>query len=192
MMNNLDIEKRENSRKAMLHLLRIAQAGIETGRSGEMPLDEISEAKSFYEVWEENRIHTGYFFLAHTLISFLFFTSKIGLGFAIFWVIFVWAFYTVSCVSKRKYEYIRYLLGDMSHLKKKQKDAYMKGLRYELWKIMDEPLRYIKQVFGCSLMCGGFFLVSYLSYGVGILVVFLGLIVIYLGKCFNTVWEERR
>jgi len=187
MMNNLDIEKRENSRKAMLHLLRIAQASIETGRSGEMPLDEISEAKSFHEVWEENRIHTGYFFFTHTIISFFFFTSKIGLNFTIFWMLFVWVFYMVSCVSKRKYEYIRYLLGDMSHLKKKQKDAYIKGLRYELWKINDEPLGYIKQVFGCSLMCGGFFLASYLSYGVGVLVVFLGLIVIYLGKCFNTV-----
>ena len=144
-------EIRDLSREAMRSLLRFAQAKVESGVAGSLPLDEVQKAKDFFFFWkrrkpfEKNK--TIWFFM-NIAILFFSFNSTISDFLTFFLLATAWGIYAFLEYDKRKIVYVREMLGDLSGLEKNERDFFLRGLVHELWKIEREDFR--KVLFGVS------------------------------------------
>ncbi len=131
--------KREVSENTMKELLALAQ-NIKSSGTGELPLDKLAEAKTYFGEYKKQQIGTYQF----KIIAFMLFAGVLTLFKNIekepltiatllyFGAIFYYNYATL------KYNYVVSMLGDLTHLDYKQREFYTKGLLKTLWKTNKE------------------------------------------------------
>lgn len=140
-------ENRDMARDAMRSLFKVARAKVESGVGGDLPLDDMQDAKEYFIYWKRTRLHENnkmIFFAITAALLFLFHPQGIDEGAALAGGIgMVWAFYFFLEWDKRKRVYVSEMLGDLSHLHPSDAAFYVDGLLYDLWRIEKEQPRWI-------------------------------------------------
>ncbi len=150
-------DNRDKARDAMRSLLRTARAKVESGVSGDLPLDEIQDAKEFFLQWRKRKPfeHNRLLFFGGTILTFFLFHPH-GLEETIMMIAGIsvlWFLYVVLEFDKRKRVYISEMLGNLSHLPWKDVNFYTDGLLHDLWRIEKEGIR-------ISLLISSFLLIA--------------------------------
>lgn len=136
--------RRELSSQSIRTLARAAQAKIERGVVGSLPIDEIQNGKDYYPYWKRYQPIGANRLIAFVIVFFSIFVIDRGeLGSAvmelsIFFLVIALTYLLES--GKRKSEYIKHMLGDLSGLKKEEITIYVDGLLEDLWGIKKEKI----------------------------------------------------
>lgn len=132
-------ERRDLSRKAMRELYGFARSHMNNRIEGELPSNEILDAKEYFQEWKRRKPFgkNGFiFFAVASIIIFSFFPSTLwGMVFFLFVLLVVEGMYLLLESEKSKKSYVHEMLGDLSHLKEDERSVYLKGLVFELWRI---------------------------------------------------------
>jgi len=132
-------ERRDLSREAMRELYSFARSQMENRIEGEFPPNKILDAKEYFYEWKRRKPFGKnglIFFIGAIIVIFSFFPSSLENAiFFLFLLFLMEGAYLLFDYEKSKRSYVRELLGDLSHLKEKERNIYLKGLVFELWKI---------------------------------------------------------
>jgi len=155
------------SKDAMRLLYRMAKIKIESGVTGDLPFDEIQNAKEYFYLWKKKKpfYHNRLIFFFLTITLFFFFhPQNMEDAFFLDFILGVFWFLYISLeLDKRKEVYIKNMLGDYTNVSQDESDFYIGGLLQDLWKIKVEKLRVFFIGASFFLLSTGTFYIGYFS-----------------------------
>jgi len=171
-------DNRDVSRSSMRLLLSLAQNKVENGVKGSFPLDDVAKSKDFFRRWKKDKGNYRMLFLSFSFFT-LFFSSDFFVS--SFFLLGSLLFFVTMEEEKTKKNYIKNMIGDLSHIQKNKRDFYVDGLLSELWAIEKEKVK-VKSlsITGVFLILGNV-LFYYSNQGLGFFIIFVTLLIFAFG-----------